>query len=135
MQFKLADYPIMAMKGGAVGRNRQCPRTILRLTVLVLLSGCGHHPPLQPSPRIVAKSVDVANVFVTALPPMAFSDIQGSLAIQQGLSAADCRTLAAQTTGSNVYQLLSQTALGVGLALPQRSVSNSATTTNSGTTT
>jgi len=101
------------------------------LSIAFLTNGCSSFSSIfEKSPRAVADSADIANVFVTALPPMLFSDLQESLAVQHGLSAADCRTLASQTTRSDIYQLLSQVSLGIGLSLPTLTASNTTSTEN-----
>lgn len=117
--------------------KKQFAKLPVAICVTLLVSGCSNFLARsdEPSSRVVERSADIADVFVTALPPMAFGDLQGSLAIHHDLSAADCRALAAQTTRSDVYQLLSQVAFGIGLSLPLHTVANAVTTSNGVTST
>lgn len=97
----------------------------------VFAAGCSG-PMFWQHPRTVAHTSDVANVYVTTLPPMDFNDIREKIAIHHVLTDQQCRELAAQTTGSNLFQYISQIAFGASVALPAHTVSNT-TTTNNGT--
>lgn len=91
---------------------------------VVLLTGCLETPsqvkqPLPDQPR------DVANVYVTAYPAIAWSDISEQLEPKHNLTIEQARDLAVRTTQFEMNQFLSTFAAGLGIGLPVRSATSS----------
>ena len=109
-------------------------RMLVGLAVVVSLTSCQSRPPLTDSRR-VERSEDVANVFVSAYPAVAWSAVADKLEPKNNLSTTDARAMAAIATQSQISQFLSTFAAGLGIGLPSSTSSSTTTLAADGTST
>ena len=97
-------------------------RTLRSILLVALSSLAACTPPFDTYQR-VNTSEEAGNVFVSASPAIAWTEISEKLQPQLNLSMAEARTLAATSTSSLVSQYLSSLSVGLRAGLPTRTSS------------
>lgn len=102
------------------------------VAVVAALATAGCQPPEFPQPADVHNAEEAANVYVSAYPAVAWSDIVAKLSPGNNLTIDQARQLAAVTTEAQAYQFLSEFAAGLGLGFAQTLKTTTTTTAASG---